>query len=223
MNKKLILSALLLSPGILSVANSTHANQQNVCAADYDEKQFVSIELDDEAKLVTNEAEIIINKPVAEVYRLFLAFPLEDQFPGTKKIPGVSSTRPINDKTNEEPGFARIVCLNDGTRATEEIIRNTAEKNYYYKVWDFTNKAAKSIKYATGEFTFTEQGDETHLHWQYSFKLDESTILGKLGPVGRWALKTFYVSTGFDELMNAGLEEMKRLYETSQPTLPEQV
>jgi len=201
----------------LSATNATYASQHNVCATDYAETQFVSIEMDTQAKLVTNDAEIIIDKPVSEVYRLFLSFSLEDQFPGTKKIPGVRSTHPINDKTNEDPGFARIVCLHDGTRATEEILRNIPEKNYYYKVWDFTHKAAKSIKYATGEFTFTEQGNKTHLHWRYSFKLNDSTVLGKLGPVGRWALKTFYVRTDFDELMNAGLKEMKRLYETSPP------
>lgn len=205
---------ILVCSQLLFASGSVLASLDSDCDAELKEQERSSVEVNRDHRVVTHETEILVNKPIDYVYQRFLAIPLEDQFPGTKKIPGVVSTLPMNSKSNDEAGFLRVVCLKDGNIAWEEILHVEKEKYYYYKVWDFSINQAKQLKYATGEFTFIPKGDTTLIHWRYSFKLDEDRMLGKMGGMGRWMLKHLYVKRGFDTLMDTGLSKMKKLYES---------
>ena len=159
---------------------------------------------DNNGKYVSNESEILIAKPIEEVYRWVVYEPLEKQLLGTKKIPGVTSTKTINDIELGEIGHRRLVCLADGSTAIEEHTYlekhdNTGSKSYFsYKVWDYTLKIAQNIEYATGEWWFASVGDKTHIKWRYSFKLNNKKVLGRLGFLGRVLFKKFFIKNSYN-------------------------
>jgi hypothetical protein len=166
-------------------------------------------------KHVSNEIGVEIKRPISEVYKWVVYAPLEIQLHGTNKIPGVSSTKQLNDKKLGENGHRRLVCLNDGNTAVEEhtfveeVNDNTSKRYFSYKVWNYTLKIAQNIKYGRGEWWFTPEGDLTRIRWRYSFKLNEQKILGKLGALGRALLQIFYLKTRYNHFMVETLKKLK--------------
>lgn len=170
---------------------------------------------DGNIKYVSNETEILIRKPINEVYRWVVYEPLENQLNGTKKIPGVSSTKTINEKKLGEIGHRRLVRLADGNTAMEEhtfvekFTDEIAEKYFAYKVWDYTLKVAQNIEYGKGEWWFTPLKDDTHVKWRYSFKLNDKKILGKMGFLGRALFRNFFIKTRYNDFMVETLKKLK--------------
>lgn len=91
--------------------------------------------MDENAKYVTNEIEIDIDRPMADCFKWVVYTPLEVQLRGTDKIPGVRTTRSLNDKPAGSSGYQRMVCLEDGNSAVEEIMENRPSTYFSYKVW----------------------------------------------------------------------------------------
>jgi hypothetical protein len=166
-------------------------------------------------KHVSNEVEVEIKKPISEVYKWVVYTPLEIQLQGTAKIPGVSSTKLMNDKKLGEIGHRRLVCLNDGNTAVEEhtfveeINEHVSKRYFSYKVWNYTLKIAQNIEYGRGEWWFTPEGDLTHIRWRYSFKLNKQKILGRIGVLGRALFQIFFLKTRYNDFMAETLKKLK--------------
>lgn len=41
---------------------------------------------------------------------------------------------------------------------------------FRYVVWNYHAKAARYIRYGVGEFSFEEDGNQTHVRWTYGFQ-----------------------------------------------------
>jgi len=166
-------------------------------------------------KYVSNESEILIAKPIKEVYRWVVFEPLEKQLLGTKKLSGVTSTKTINNIELGKIGHRRLVCLADGNTAVEEHTYlekhdNKGSKRYFsYKVWDYTLKVAQNIEYATGEWWFSSVGNKTHIKWRYSFKLNNKKMLGRLGFLGRVLFRRFFIKSIYNDFMVETLNKLK--------------
>jgi hypothetical protein len=198
---------LLINPAI------THGNTP--CGSNVDVSRIPDVPVDENAKYVTNEIEIEIDRPVGDVFKWTVYTPLEIQLRGTKKIPGVRSTKALNNKKYGEAGYRRLVCLEDGNSAVEEIIDNILDTYFSYKVWNYSLKTAESIEYAKGEWWFTPSRNKTHIRWRYSFKLKKEEWLGKMGPFGRWIFTQFFINAQYDEWMNETLRKLKTDLERS--------
>jgi len=178
--------------------------------------------IDDRATYVSNEREIVIDKPVSEVYRWVVFEPLQNQLKGTKKLPGVSSTKQLNNIELGKNGYRRLVCLSDGNSAIEEHIfidptaDNVSQRYFSYKVWGYTLNLAQNIEYAKGEWWFTPMGDKTRIRWRYSFKLNPKKILGRTGFLGRALFNTFFVKSDYNDFMVSTLNKLKSDLEKNQ-------
>lgn len=166
-------------------------------------------------KLVSNETEIFIDKPIREVYKWVVYEPLEIQLPGTDRIPAVISTKTINNIDLGNAGHRRIVCLADGNTAVQEhtyIDKNEhidTQSYFSYRVSDYTLKVAENIEYALGEWWFTFINDKTHVRWRYSFKLRDKNVMGRLGFIGRALFRNFFIKTSYDKFMIKTLNKLK--------------
>lgn len=166
-------------------------------------------------KYLSNEAEVFIEKPVQKVYRWVVYEPLEKQLTGTKELPGVTSTKTLNNISLGEAGHKRLVCLADGNIAVEEHTyidtnnHNVMQKYFSYKVSDYTFKIARNIEYATGEWWFILVKNSTQIRWRYSFKLNDKKLLGKLGPIGRFLFNIFFIKTSYNDFMVKTLRKLK--------------
>lgn len=192
------------------------------CAPDYDISRIRNIPLDENAKYVFNETEIIVNAPIESVFHFIMNEPVENQVTGTDSIPGVRSTRPIKGINIRQEGFLRIICLDDGSTAVEKILKNIPDKYFSYQVWDYAIKCGDNIEYALGEFWFTPEGSKTHIRWRYSFKLNKKKFLGRTGPLGRQLAKIF-LRTRYNELMNVTLNNIKKGAEEKSKNIEAQV
>jgi hypothetical protein len=185
------------------------ASEQKICNPDIDISTIKDMVIDDNAKYISNEAQITVNRPVSEVFKWVIYAPLEKQLTGTKDLPGVYTTRALNNIKLGDPGYKRLVCLNDGNTAAEEVISNITDKYYSYKVWNYSLKIGQNIKYAKGEWWFTPAGDKTHIKWRYSFTLNDEKFIGKTGCLGRWLFGKLFVNTKWDVYMKATLKKIK--------------
>ena len=182
---------------------------------EYDTSKIEDVVIDDKGKHVTADSEIVISKPISEVYKWVVFAPLEVQLAGTKDIPGVSSTKTINDKEIGINGHRRLVCLADGNTAVEEhifienVTDDTSKRYFSYKVWNYSLKIAQNIEYGKGEWWFTPMGDKTHIKWRYSFKLNNKKFLGSIGFVGRTLFNIFFIKTKYNEFMIETLKKLK--------------
>jgi hypothetical protein len=166
-------------------------------------------------KYVSNEIETLIEMPIRGVYRWVVYEPLEKQLDGTNKIPGVTSTKTINNIKLGEIGHRRLVCLADGNTAVEEHTYiekhdNTESTRYFsYRVSDYTLKVAQNIEHAKGEWWFTPIGNKTHIKWRYSFKLNDNKIMGRLGFMGRVLFNNFFIKSSYNDFMVETLNKLK--------------
>lgn len=152
----------------LMVTNQVSAQENKLCAPDYDVGSIKNVSIDENADYVFNEIEIIVDRPI-DKYDKWNRYDtsLEEILPGV-------SLRILNDKKPWEDGHRRIICNSDGTTAVEEIIKVISEKYFLYKVWNYSNPFfAERVEYAKGEFWYTPMGNKTHIRWRYSFKLSD--------------------------------------------------
>lgn len=166
-------------------------------------------------RLVSVEASIDIAASAEEARRRVVFEPLERQLTGTKRLPGVVSTELVNDVPLGKDGHRRLVRLADGNTAMEEHLSIEQEEGaagdgyFSYKVWAYTLKAARGIKYGRGEWWFRPSEAGTRVRWRYSFKLDGRKFPGFLGAAGRALFGAAFAWTSYREYMESTLFILK--------------
>ena len=163
-------------------------------------------------KLAWHEEQIAIPLTLQEVHARLDSVPLEGLLPGTGRIPAVVGTAPLNDTPFPHPGARRRVMLADGSTATEEVIENTADGYFSYKVWGYTLRTARPIQYGKGEFWYkpTDDGHATTVRWRYSFKLRGDRFPGMLGPLGRFLFTKAFLDRSYATFMKSTMNAMER-------------
>ena len=171
--------------------------------------------IDPAAPMIARTERIVIDLPPLALSERLLSAKLEDQIPETPGLPGVVGTTQLTPGEWGRPGARRIVHLSDGASATEQVLDYVAGEGFRYVVWDYTTAAARPIAYAVGEFRYQPLGAErTEVIWTYAFRLKPGGLLGRLGPLGRWLLRTAFLDRSYAALMRETLKAMKRYAET---------
>ena len=110
-------------------------------------------------------------------------------------------------------GLARLVCLSDGSSTEEQVLtREHGEHSYFfrYQVWNYTSRAARAIRYATGEFVFTAPSlGKTQIVWTYSFALNRDRFPGYLGTLGDLLFHLSFLDRDWAEVMRNVLNSYK--------------
>lgn len=163
-------------------------------------------------KLAWHEEQITIALPPQEVHARLDGVPLESLLPGTSRIPAVTGTAALNDVPFPHPGARRRVMLADGSTVTEEVIANTPDGYFSYKVWGYTLRAARPIQYGKGEFWYqpADHGQATIVRWRYSFKLRRGRFPGILGPLGRYLFTKAFLDRPYAAFMKSAMNAMER-------------
>ena len=162
-------------------------------------------------KLASHEERIIIPLRPEEAYARLNGASLEKVIPGTDSIPAVVSTEPLNDMAFPNQGARRRVILADNSTAIEEVIENTPNKYFSYKVWGYTLTTARPIEYGKGEFWYIlANNDQTILRWRYSFKLHSNRFPGVLGPLGRFLFTKLFLDRTYARFMKSSLKAIEK-------------
>lgn len=103
--------------------------------------------------------------------------PLSEGIRPTPGRPGVSGTFNLTRAGYGTVGARRLVCLDDGSLAIEEVLHSEAgseSRRFRYVVWNYTSGDFRDVQYAVGEFIHTQPApDKTHIDWTYRFALKE--------------------------------------------------
>lgn len=188
----------LLSAFTMSQASDV-IQENRPCAPDYDLSSIKKVILDENAKHVSNEIEIVVDRPIDKYDKWNRNdTSLEEILPGI-------TLRVLNDKKPWEEGHRRIICSPDGNTSVEEIIKIIPEKYFLYKVWNYTSPFfTDRVEYGKGEFWYTPMGNKTHIRWRYSFKLSDEKY--------RQEFESF-VKNFWNSWMVTTLNRMKKLAE----------
>jgi len=167
------------------------------------------VELKPDAKLVSREVEIVVNRNAKEYFQEFLHAPLKTFIPKTSAFAAVEQTKPLTKNTFPKVGSQRLVCFTDGETVVEQVIE--LKPGYFkYLVTNYSMNNAKPIEYGIGEFRFSPLTKSTALvHWKYSFKLKNNEFPGKLGCLGRQLFKWSFLNGDYAEFMNASINAVK--------------
>lgn len=89
-------------------------------------------------------------------------------FTGYGPLPAVVRTR---DQTGnwDAAGQTRTVVLSGNSTAREMLSEYQRPKRFAYKVHEFTGLMRHLVKYAEGEWDFTESAGQTEITWSYRF------------------------------------------------------
>jgi hypothetical protein len=124
--------------------------------------------------LLSHTEEVDIARPLAAVIQAGNR-PLQEGIRPTKNRPGVSGTFRLTREAYGSVGSRRLVCLDDGSMAVEEVLHTEAHsdnRRFRYVVWNYTSDNFRAVDYAVGEFVHTQTApDRTHVKWTYRFAL----------------------------------------------------
>jgi hypothetical protein len=84
-------------------------------------------------------------------------------------IPGVSHTQVLEVPSWDQPGALRIVHLNDGNTANEEITDFLRARYFAYRVFNFTGMMGGLVEEARGQWWFVMHDGKTRVRWTYTF------------------------------------------------------
>ena len=141
--------------------------------------------------------------------------PLEDQINKSDGLPGISGTYPLTPGEFGTTGSRRLDCLTDGSSLVEQVLFSDP-KRFRYIVWNYTSEKADAVYYGIGEFVYEELGDKrTRIRWSYSFALDESHFPGRLGALGRFLFRKFFLERDYAEMMRGVLASIKTAAEST--------
>ena len=175
---------------------------------DQDEERVQLLPTD---KLASHEEQIVIPLRPEEAYARLNGTPLEKVIPGTERIPSVVGTQPLNDIPFPNQGARRRVMLADNSTAIEEVIENTPNKYFSYKVWAYTLRTARPVEYGKGEFWYLMASNgQTTIRWRYSFKLRSNRFPGMLGPLGRFLFTRLFLDRTYAPFMKSSLKAIKQ-------------
>jgi hypothetical protein len=124
--------------------------------------------------LLSHTEEIDIARPLAVVVQAGNR-PLQEGIRPTANRPGVSGTFRLTKEAYGGVGSRRLVCLDDGSMAVEEVLHSETHsdnRRFRYVVWNYTSERFRVVDYAVAEFVHTQPApDRTHINWTYRFAL----------------------------------------------------
>lgn len=159
-------------------------------------------------ELVVRQVEFDVAAPRDRLFPAFLGAPLRTFIRGHGKLPGVVRTEALTDARFPAPGSVRLVVLDDGSTAEEEVLVNEAGR-LQYLVSGYTAEVAAPIRYGLGEFVFEPRGAATHVRWTYSFALREDRFPGSFGCLGRTLFKKTFLDRDYADFMDAVAREIQ--------------
>jgi hypothetical protein len=127
---------------------------------------------------------------------------LSEFIPGTPAIPGVHHTESLTALSYPEVGSVRLVCLNDGNSAEEEVLERD-ESHLRYLVSNYTSRQADPVEYAIGEFNFSPIEGGTHVVWSYAFKLRPRQFPGSWNALGRTLFRLSFLNADYADFMDS--------------------
>ena len=169
---------------------------------------------------ILREQDFVTHTETIEVSRALVAVraaasrPLEDQISKSDGLPGIAGTYPLTPGEFGATGSRRLDCLTDGSTLVEQVLF-TDSNRFRYIVWNYTSEKAAAVSYAIGEFVYEERGEnETRIRWSYSFALDESHFPGRLGALGRFLFRKFFLEGDYAKMMRGVLASTKAAAES---------
>jgi hypothetical protein len=153
--------------------------------------------------LATRTIAFDVALPMSVFVRAFLyQGELSEFVPGTGTIPGVHHTEPLTALPYPEVGSVRLVCLEDGNSAEEEVLEQD-EKHLRYLVSNYTSPDVKPVAYGLGEFRFSPTEVGTHIVWSYSFKLRSDQFPGSWKALGRTLFRLRFLNADYADFMES--------------------
>jgi hypothetical protein len=149
-----------------------------------------------------------------EAVRAAASRPLEEQISKSDELPGIAGTYPLTPGEFGATGSRRLDCLTDGSTLVEQVLFSD-QNRFRYIVWNYTSEKAAAVSYGIGEFLYEARGEtETRIRWSYSFALDESHFPGRLGALGRFLFRKFFLEGDYAKMMRGVLASMKAAAES---------
>jgi hypothetical protein len=162
---------------------------------------------------VTHAEAIEVSETLAEV-RAAASKPLEDQIHKSDELPGIAGTYPLTPDVFGATGSRRLDCLTDGSTLVEQVLFSDANR-FRYVVWNYTSEKAHAVNYGIGEFIYEETSEkQTRIRWSYSFALDEDHFPGRLGALGRFLFRKFFLESDYAKMMRGVLASIKAAAES---------
>lgn len=159
-------------------------------------------------ELVSHTEQIDIARAFA-VVRQAAGRPLKDQIQQSSELPGISGSFMLTDGDFGGVGSRRLNCLTDGSTLVEEVLHRD-EQRFLYVVWNYTSTKARPISYGVGEFIYTPVApDKTHVKWTYRFALNKERMPGRLGSLGQFLFRKFFLERGYAAMMRGVLESTR--------------
>jgi hypothetical protein len=113
-------------------------------------------------------AELVARAPRRETWSVATPLTPVGFYPKSGLLPAVLEVR---DQTGawDAPGQTRQLMLSDGGWVVEHTTNVEPFDFFAYNLTDFQKVFGKLVEYARAEWTFTDAGDGTRIHWSYTF------------------------------------------------------
>jgi hypothetical protein len=188
----------------------TKTNIEKKCGENFDARSIPDLQVNFSDSFVSRTIQFELDIPADKVTSSIQATPLEKFLPETAKVPGVRGTKLLIGSEFGPEGSRRLVCLTDYSYASEEVIENVSEREFKYKVWNYTSNVARPIEYAIGEFKAIPLSQaKSQVTWTYSFKLKDNEFPGYLAAPGRFLFKKSFVDSDYADFMTSAANAMK--------------
>lgn len=175
-------------------------------------------------QLVSHSESVVIDRPLATVLRIVQATPLRNAIDRRSNLPGVSGTHMLTPGDFDRPGARRLTCLTDGSSVEEQILINRTGADaaiFEYVVWNYTTDRARPIDYGVGRFVRVQMPDgHTRTQWTYGFALRQDRFPGRLGPIGRFLFRKFFLERDYATMMRNSLAAEKARVEQNDRPAP---
>jgi len=160
-------------------------------------------------RLVTHSESVVIDRPLATVLRIVQATSMKEAIDHKSSLPGVSGTHMLTPGAFDRPGARRLTCLTDGSTVEEQILETRSGARaaiFRYVVWNYTTERARPIDYGVGRFVRIQSGDgRTHTQWTYGFALKQDRFPGRLGSLGQFLFRKFFLERDYATMMRNSL------------------
>jgi len=209
--RKSILQAFQLIAGMVAVTMAADARAACVPPAGFVDRPAPAILPFD--RLVSHSESVTIDRPLATVLRIVQAMALKDAIDHKSNLPGVSGAHMLTRGDFDRPGARRLTCLTDGSTLEEQVLENRSgprAATFRYVVWNYTTDRARPIDYGVGRFVRTQSGDDrTHTQWTYGFALKRDRFPGRLGGLGEFLFRKFFLERDYATMMRNSLANEK--------------
>jgi len=209
--RRAILQSFRLIAGMLATTMAAGAQAACVPPAGFVDRPAPAVLPFD--RLVSHSESVVIDRPLAAVLRIVHATSLKEAIDHKSNLPGVSGTHMLTPGDFDRPGAQRLTCLTDGSTLEEQILVNRSGAGaaiFQYEVWNYTTERARPIDYGVGRFVRTQSRDgRTHTQWTYGFALRRDRFPGRLGGLGEFLFRKFFLERDYATMMRNSLAAEK--------------